>query len=376
MKKLFFAFTLICVCSIWACGNDDPITQNDPTPPPSTDTIVTTDTTDIDPPQPEKITFFKGADISWVTEMEDQGRRFYNNKGNIRECTALMQELGLNAIRLRVWVNPSDGYCNKEDVLKKALRATRLGMPVMIDFHYSDSWADPSKQYIPSAWSGHNFSQIIEDVKTHTTDVLQYLKENGVTPRWVQIGNETANGLLWDIGKADKNPQQYAKIITAGYDAVKSIMPETQVIVHIDRGHNRSLLDWNLGLLKKYGAQWDITGLSLYPYSAYGDYILGNDGQAISPDVAISRCISNISYVYKKFGTEVIIVETGMQVGNPAEGKTLLSQLIKKCKEETEGHCLGVFYWEPQSSSDWKNYQLGAFNNNGTPTSIMDAFAE
>ena len=138
--------------------------------------------------------FYKGADISWVTEMEAKGYSFANARGEARECTALMKELGLQAIRLRVWVNPQDGFCGTEDVVKKALRAQKLGMDVLIDFHYSDSWADPSKQYIPAAWKSHTYAQILDDVKQHTTGVLQALKAAGVSPKWVQVGNETSDG--------------------------------------------------------------------------------------------------------------------------------------------------------------------------------------
>ena len=108
--------------------------------------------------QEEVTTFYKGADISWVTEMEAGGHKFYNADGQERECTALMKEYGMNAIRLRVWVDPSahDNWCNKEDVLVKAKRAKALGMEVMIDFHYSDWWADPAKQNIPASWKGHS----------------------------------------------------------------------------------------------------------------------------------------------------------------------------------------------------------------------------
>ena len=99
--------------------------------------------------------FFLGADISWCTEMEQRGQKVYNYVGEEREATALMKELGLNAIRLRVWVDPKEhgGWCDKNDVLVKALRAKALGMEVMIDFHYSDWWADPGKQNMPAAWA-------------------------------------------------------------------------------------------------------------------------------------------------------------------------------------------------------------------------------
>ena len=358
-------------CALFACEKESSTTKDsDVFPSDSTDN--STDTTTI-----AELSFYHGADISWITEMEQSGKKFYNKAREERECTALMKELGMDAIRLRVWVNPTDGYCNKEDVLEKAVRAQKLGMPIMIDFHYSDWWADPGKQNIPAAWKGHTYTEILNDVDRHTREVLLYLKEQGgVTPMWVQVGNETANGLLWEVGQADKNPAQYAGIIKAGYNAVKSVCPDSKVIVHIDRGHNRSLQKWNLDLLRQHGATWDITGLSLYPYDAYGCWELGNDGQKISVDEAIKRCISNIDYIYQRYNTPVIIVETGMQVGKPQEGETYLSRLITEAREKTSGHCEGVFYWEPQSSSSWKGYQLGAFNPDGTPTAIMDAFAK
>ena len=117
------------------------------------------DTQKPEPEQPQEPAvdagFAKGADISWVTQMEADGQKFYNASGKEMECTALMKELGFNAVRLRVWVDPDGGWCGKDDVLEKARRAQALGMRIMIDFHYSDSWADPSKQVTPSAWASY-----------------------------------------------------------------------------------------------------------------------------------------------------------------------------------------------------------------------------
>ena len=130
----------------------------------------------------EVVEFYKGADISWATEMESKGHRFYNNEGQERECTALMKEYGMNGIRLRVWVDPSkhDNWCNKEDVLLKAKRAKALGMEVMVDFHYSDWWADPAKQNIPASWKGHSFEEMKKDLANHTQEVLQLLKDKRI----------------------------------------------------------------------------------------------------------------------------------------------------------------------------------------------------
>src|SRR5262245_28461707 len=99
--------------------------------------------------------FAKGADISWITQMEAAGIKFYNASGTAMDCMQLMKSLGMNSIRLRVWVNPTNGWCNNADVVAKAKRAQQLGLRLMIDFHYSDYWADPGKQNKPAAWASY-----------------------------------------------------------------------------------------------------------------------------------------------------------------------------------------------------------------------------
>lgn len=138
--------------------------------------------------------FAKGADVSWLTEMEQNGKKFYDANGKATECMALLRDLGINSIRLRVWVNPDGGWNAKYDVLIKAWRAKNLGMRLMIDFHYSDSWADPGKQNIPAAWNGFkdDLDKMKAAVASHTTDVLQTLKDNGIDVEWIQIATRHA----------------------------------------------------------------------------------------------------------------------------------------------------------------------------------------
>ena len=147
--------------------------------------------------------------------MEASGRKFYNSAGTEKECMQLMKDLGMNAIRLRVWVNPVGGWNNTADVVAKALRAKALGMKIMIDFHYSDSWADPGQQTKPAAWVGQDFATLKQSVATHTTSVLNTLKTNGIIPAWVQVGNETNDGMLWPDGKASTNMNNFAQLVNA-----------------------------------------------------------------------------------------------------------------------------------------------------------------
>jgi len=217
-------------------------------------------------PVPDQSEFAKGADISWVTQMEKEGALFYDSQGVKTDCFALMKSLGMNTIRLRVWVNPADGWNSKEDVLSKAKRANDIGMELMIDFHYSDSWADPGKQNKPDAWKSLDMKGLKSAITTHTRDVLNSLKANNISPKWIQIGNETTNGMLWDDGMASKSMKNYAELNNAGYYAAKEVFPEAKVI-HIDNGWNKEQYKWLLTGIAEYGARYDMIGMSLYPDS-------------------------------------------------------------------------------------------------------------
>ncbi len=332
--------------------------------------------------KPDVPEFSRGADISWVTQMEQAGSRFFNKNGQEMDCFELMKELGLDAIRLRVWYGDK-GWCTTEDVVYKARRAAELGMNVLIDFHYSDTWADPGQQNKPSAWKGLNLPTLKSRFQKHTSDVLNALKEAGVEPAWVQIGNEIGSGMLWDTnaylscasadnGEYKANWANLGSFISLGYETVKSIFPDCTVIVHLEGGDNAEMYNWFFDNLEENGGRWDMIGLTLYPY--YGrDYA--------TPREMISRCIDNMNALREKYGCEVMIVETGMECADSngnllpdsklKEGKDNLSHLISECLLKTE--CRGVFYWEPQSAPYM--YNLGAFDSNGYPTVIMDAFA-
>lgn len=310
--------------------------------------------------------FWLGADISATTSLEAQGIYSCNAQGERRENTALMKELGLNAIRLRVWVDPEGGWSGKEDVLTMARRAQRFDMGIMIDFHYSDWWADPNKQNIPHAWRDLDYEGMKQALAQHTEETLRLLKDNGIDVRWVQVGNETRNGFLWDMGHTD-NMEQYAGLTTAGYDAVKRVYLDAAVIVHLDNGYDNALYNRIFDGLKQYGGKWDMIGMSLYPYWARKDFPDMTDEQVLE------SCVENVKAVSAKYGCDVMIVETGVEVAKPAEGKAFMAAQIDAMRHRTNGACKGVFYWAPELCHD--PYPLGAFAND-RPTEIMDAFTD
>ena len=322
----------------------------------------------------QETNFVKGADVGFLQGQERRGVVFHDRNGRERECLELLKnDYQMSAIRMRVWVNPRGGDCDKNELLAMAKRVKALGMDLMVNFHYSDTWADPKQQGIPAAWKGHSYKQMKRDLREHTIDVLSLLKQNGITPRWVQVGNETANGMLWPMGHIEKNPKQYAGFIGAAYDAVKEVFPESIVIIHLDRGHKQSLYDYNLDIVKKYGGKWDMIGMSLYPYWARKDH------PELNADSIITDCMRNIRYCSKKYGCDVMIVETGFEVDEQhpelmEEGRRQLTRIVREAQTETDGHCRGVFYWEPQCLPG--GYKLGAFNSKAQPTAIMEGFVE
>lgn len=317
-------------------------------------------------PAQQKAPFWLGADISGTTEMESQGVRLTNSKGDIRENTALMKELGLNAVRLRVWVNPRNGWSGAQDVLEMAKRARYYGLAVMIDFHYSDWWADPGKQTIPAQWQYLKYDELKYQLGLHTEDVLRLLKDNGIDVKWVQVGNETTHGFLWPMGRAEEHMEQYAELTQTGYEAVKRVYPEAQVIVHLDGGCDPKRYDFIFDGLRKYGAHWDMIGLSVYPFWDVQAH-LEPDWQGTVRDFA-----ANIRHLYQKYGSECMVVETGAEAAKPDEGKRIMAAVVKAAREDCGGHCHGVFYWAPELEG---SYPLGAFAHH-RPTAIMDAFTE
>ncbi|HUJ45410.1 MAG TPA: glycosyl hydrolase 53 family protein [Opitutaceae bacterium] len=307
--------------------------------------------------------FAKGADVGWLSQMEASGIKFRDAAGAPRDCLQVLKDGGINSIRFRVWVDPSGGWCGQADVVKMATRAKNLGFRIMIDFHYSDWWADPGKQNKPHAWSRHGIAQLKTDVYDHTATVLRALQSAGVTPEWVQVGNETNDGMLWEDGRASKSMSDFAGLVTSGYDAIKSVFPDARVIVHISNGYDGKLFRWMFDGLTAAGAKFDVIGMSLYPKT--------DNWPALT-----AQCLANMNDMVARYGREVMVCEVGMDVNAPAVCKAFLTDIIAKTRSVSGGKGLGVFYWEPECHDNWQGYTMGAFDRSGRPTIAMDAFKD
>ena len=312
--------------------------------------------------------FAKGADIGWLPQMEAGGYKFMNDQGVQEDCFKILKDQGINSIRLRTWVNPSDnpasGHCSKDETVAMAVRAQQWGMRVMIDFHYSDSWADPSKQVKPKAWEGHTFHKLLTDVYDYTFDVMSALKKAGVTPEWVQVGNETRTGMIYPEGHTD-NWSQLAQLINKGYDAVKAVSPQTKVILHVDQGNNKSLFRTWFDNADKNGAKYDVIGMSYYPY-----WLDGNPDYTLS----IDDLASNLTDMAVRHNKEVMVVEVGGEDTKVQNTYDMLVAVLKKVKTVPGNKGIGVFYWEPEGARSWSHYGLSAWGDDGRPSKALEAF--
>lgn len=303
----------------------------------------------------------KGADISWLSQMEAEGIKFYYPNGTEGDCMAILKAQGMNCFRFRVWVNPTKQWNSMSDVVAKCRRAVKLGMDVMIDFHYSDSWADPGQQTIPEAWRSLSVDELIKAVGDHTRSVMQALAEAGVNPKWVQLGNEIGNGMLWPVGQADKNPAQCAALINAAYAAVKEVAPDAKTILHLQEAENSDLYKWFFDLMTKYGARYDVIGMSLYP-------------EPSNYRAMVAATKRNMEACIARYDKDVMLCEVGMGSAYATECRAFITECLQLSQSIQNERFLGVLYWEPECYGGWEGYTKGAFTSDGRPSVALQAF--
>ena len=324
------------------------------------------------PSSMDSLSFAKGADTGLLAMMEAAGYTWIDDSGRAQDALNILQSKGVNAQRIRVLVNPpadgivasggAIGFCDSASVVKAAQRAQEHGLRIMINFMYSDTWADPGHQAKPAAWADHNFAQLQTDVYNHTTNVLTALATVGIKPEWVQVGNEITGGLLWPEGKYDQFPQ-LTQLVNSGYRAVKTFSPTTKVVVQLDNGFKNSQYRWWFDNFTANGGQMDVIGMSCYPN---GD--------------SVDTLTANMQDVISRYGVPVIIAEFGMPSSDPAAANTYLVAVQKAVAALPNGQGLGVFYWEPEHAQvpGFVGYNLGAAKIVGDHTlqftAAMNAF--
>jgi arabinogalactan endo-1,4-beta-galactosidase len=337
----------------------------------------------------------KGGDVSTLAKNEAFGGVYRDSAGNLRDPLQLLRDNGMNYARLKVWVNPPDGFNNRARVLEMAQRIKGLGLGLIVDFHYSDSWADPGQQTKPAAWQNLSFNQLRDAVYNHTFDVLSGLAAQGTPADIVQVGNEIRNGMLWPDGSTD-NWNNLAQLLIAGADAVNDVNSSTQVMLHLDQGgDNGAFRSWFDNATNR-GVPFDIIGASYYCYW-HG---------------SLADLRNNLNDVAARYGRPVMVMETAYgftmenddSTGNifnqthvdrcgypatPAGQVQQLRDVFQVVSQVPNGRGLGVFYWEPtwtavpgsgwdptdpNSGNAWENQAL--FDYQDRPLPAISVFSE
>ncbi|MGD0340711.1 MAG: glycosyl hydrolase 53 family protein [Bacteroidales bacterium] len=222
-------------------------------------------------PVTKKIERSNGADISFLPQIESRGMRFFEN-GEEKDLIKILADHGFNYIRLRIFVNPENekgyspvtGFCGLEYTKQMAARAKKYGMKLLLNFHYSDYWADPQQQNKPLAWKDLDFKLLKDSLKAYTKRVLIALRDQGTLPEMVQVGNEINHGMLWPDGHIS-NLDNLAELLKAGVEGVREVDPSIIVMMHLALGgQNREAIFWLDNMIAR-GVDFDVIGLSYYP---------------------------------------------------------------------------------------------------------------
>lgn len=313
--------------------------------------------------------FIKGADISTLLEAEQHGAKFYNQNGQQQDAIAILKANGVNYVRLRLWVDPQDasgktyggGSNNLENTIALAKRVKAQGLKLLLDFHYSDFWTDPGKQFKPKAWEKMDYPQLKTAIHDYTRDTIARFKQEGVLPDMVQIGNEINGGMLWPEGKSwgqgGGEFDRLAGLLNAAIGGLKENLTggeQVKIMLHLAEGTKNDTFRWWFDEIAKRGVPFDIIGLSMYTYW----------------NGPISALKANMDDISKRYNKDVIVVEAayGYTLDNCDNAENSF-----QAKEEKDGgypgtvqgqydyiHDLmqsvidvpdhrgkGIFYWEP-----------------------------
>jgi arabinogalactan endo-1,4-beta-galactosidase len=299
-----------------------------------------------------------GADVGWLTQLQSMGYTWTDPNGVSASALQILKNHGVNTIRIRTFVNPTItagvlgvGDNDQAGSIALAKQANTMGFKIMIDFHYSDTWADPGDQTVPAAWSGETYSQLQTSVYNYTFNFMTALATQGISPQYVQVGNEINSGMLWPIGSVGattvngNNFTQVTGLINSGYSAVKAVSPSTQVVIHLATISNLTDFEWFFDGLTAAGGNFDIIGGSYY------------DGPSNITTVA-----ANLKTLSARYNKPVMICEIGYSYNDPTTSYSDIQAAFQAVQAVPSNMGLGVIYWEPEAPDDAStgNYSMGA----------------
>ena len=291
-----------------------------------------------------------GADISFLPELEARGMKF-SDKGVTKDAIEIIKDHGINYVRLRIFHDPAQdsgyspkkGFCNLDYTKQMAKRVKAAGLKLLLDFHYSDYWADPGKQYKPAAWKGLSFEELKKALYDYTKLVMEELKAQGTLPDMVQVGNEINHGIVWPDGNVS-NMDQLAQLLCAGTAAVKAVEPKTQMMLHVALGGQNNETVFFIDNMLARGVHFDVIGQSYYP-KWHG---------------TLADLENNLNDLIRRYNKDVIVVEYS----------ALKEEVNKIAFSLPNGKGKGTCIWEPLST--WEKF----FENDGKSNKYLPLYDE
>lgn len=338
-----------------------------------------------------------GVDVSTYLEQQRISHPKYFKDGKEVDPFKLFKENGVTMLRTRIWNDPYDenkgpylaGTCDVDNFIELAKKVAPYGFEHIVDFHYSDFWADPAKQFLPKAWKNYSYQEVVKAVYDFTKESLLKIKKNGIDVKMVQVGNEITHGLLWPFGKLEYDDtkeacfDRYGELLNSGIKAVKEVYPNAKTILHLEQSYDQVLYRDILTHLRDRNVHFDIIGTSYYPFWHHG----------------FDEYFANMDMIQKEFGLPVMNVELGFpftlldyrvdeETGKPKhlvinadniddylklmpfypdkEGQAKFVETFLRLAKEH--HLIGACYWEPTwipgegicwGSENAQIYQLG-----------------
>lgn len=364
-------------------------------------------------PAKRHMKFVKGMDLSTLLELERCGAKYYDN-GEERDLLAIMKSYDVDTIRIRLWNDPwsetGESYGAGENDLKTSLeiakRVTAAGFGVLLNFHYSDFWADPGKQIKPKAWADYGVKELEQAVYDYTLESMQTFLDAGVNITMVQVGNELSNGLLWPEGKVP-NYDNIATFVNAGIRAVRKADAAIPVMIHLDNGGNNALYREWFDNFTKRGEDFEIIGLSYYPFWHGSLQMLNDNMNDIAERYGKDLVIAEVSMGYtmedyknyeklsdeerKGYATRPTLVEK-IEYPMTKQGQyDFMEDFLNRISHIKGGKGKGFFYWEPAwipvpgsgwatpaslkymndpgpCGNEWANQALFDYDGNALPT--------
>ena len=364
-------------------------------------------------PAKRHMKFVKGMDLSTLLELERCCSKYYDN-GEDRDLLAIMKSYDVDTIRIRLWNDPwsetGESYGAGENDLKTSLeiakRVTAAGFGVLLNFHYSDFWADPGKQIKPKAWADYGVKELEQAVYDYTLESMQTFLDAGVNITMVQVGNELSNGLLWPEGKVP-NYDNIATFVNAGIRAVRKADAAIPVMIHLDNGGNNALYREWFDNFTKRGEDFEIIGLSYYPFWHGSLQMLNDNMNDIAERYGKDLVIAEVSMGYtmedyknyeklsdeerKGYATRPALVEK-IEYPMTKQGQyDFMEDFLNRISHIKGGKGKGFFYWEPAwipvpgsgwatpaslkymndpgpCGNEWANQALFDYDGNALPT--------